>query len=204
MVLMEKDIRESALREQDPLIVPFREERLQGASYDVCLSGQLAVFKKGTQTIDIESCDSLALYEEYTIEEGYVLEPKEYILAQLQETLHIPENWTAHIRPRTRFTRLGLLVAGQHCNPTYSGQLYIGLFNASPNAIRIRKNTVIAQVVFEQLSGTPQRDKLYENKENAAYMNESGFRGSVLGEQGWTPALKSEYDRLLSLLDKER
>lgn len=202
MVLTEKEIREYALLPQNPLIVPFHEAQLQGASYDIRLSDQIAVFKKGTQTIDAEDCNLHTMYEKHTLKkDGYILEPNEYVFVQIQEKLNLPENWIAHIRPRTRFTRLGLLVADQHCNPTYSGQLFLGLFNASPNAIRIKKDVAIAQIVFEQLSGTPRQDKLYRSKEDAAYMNEDNFRGSVPGEKGWSPELEKEYNRLLSLLD---
>lgn len=204
MVLTDKEIRTYAKREEEPLITPFHEDQLQAASYDVKLSGRIASFKKGTLTIDLEGRDPLSLYENQNMgEKGYILEPNEYILAQLQEKLTIPENWVAHIRPRTRFTRLGLLVADQHCNPTYSGQLYIGIFNASPNAIHIKQGTVIAQVVFEQLAGDPSKEKLYKNKENAAYMNESEFRGSVLGEGGWPETIQNIYQNVMQSLNKE-
>lgn len=188
------------------MIAPFHEDQLQAASYDVKLSGRIASFKKDVQTVDLSKQnpeDPLELYEIDVIDEdGYILQPGEYVLVELQETLAIPEGLIAHIRPRTRFTRIGLLVAGQHCNPTYSGTLYIGIFNASPNGLKISKNVTIAQVVFEQLSDVPSDDKLYKNKSNAAYMNEAGFRGSVLNEQGWTKELEEAYEELLASLNK--
>lgn len=206
MVLTDKEIREYSQREEEPLIAPFQEDQLQAASYDVKLSGRLASFKKKVQTVDLSDQNPLDLLDLYEIsdigEGGFVLQPGEYVLAELQETLTIPDEMIAHIRPRTRFTRSGLVVMDQHCNPTYSGALYIGLFNASPNGLKISKGLTIAQVIFERLTDVPSEDKLYKNKSNAAYMNESGFRGSVLKEQGWTKELEDAYNDLLASLNK--
>ena len=70
------------------------------------------------------------LYKEVKIEDnGFLINPKEYILVSLNETLNILEKINAHIRPRTRFVRAGLYVSTQHCNSTYSGNLKIGVLN---------------------------------------------------------------------------
>lgn len=206
MVLADKEIRSLAQNESAPLITPFQEAQLQGASYDVSLSGRISTFQKNVQTIDLETISQEeldGLYQEYSMgPDGYILQPGEYILAQLKETLTLPGDITAHLRPRTRFTRLGLLLSPQHCNATYSGQLYVGLYNASPNALTLREGTVVAQVVFEQLSQTVSENKRYENKPNAAYMNEREFRGSILREKGWSKALEDTYQDLLARLDE--
>lgn len=207
MVLTDKEIREYSQRKEDPMITPFCEDQLQAASYDVKLSGRIASFKKTVQTVDLSEQnleDPLDLYNVDVInEDGYILQPGEYILVELQETFVVPNGLIAHIRPRTRFTRIGLLITGQHCNPTYSGRLYIGVFNASPNGLKISKNISIAQVVFEQLSDVPSDNKLYKNKLNAAYMNESSFRGSILNENGWTKELEAAYQDLRSILEEK-
>lgn len=203
MVLVDKEIRESCQDKKKPLITPFYEAQLQAASYDVTLSGQITSFKKNIQTIDLkENYAPDSVYDVTTAEEGYLLQPGEYVLAELQETLALPADMIAHIRPRTRFTRLGLLVAGQHCNPAYAGVLRIGVFNASPNAVKLSKGISIAQIVFERLPTSPSEEKLYPNKENAGYMNETGFRGSVLNEKGWSKELEMTYQDLLTQLGK--
>ena len=70
------------------------------------------------------------LYKEVKIEDnGFLINPKEYILVSLNETLNILEKINAHIRPRTRFVRAGPYVSTQHCNSTYSGNLKIGVLN---------------------------------------------------------------------------
>lgn len=206
MVLTDQDIRSYAQRENEPLIVPFREKQLQAGSYDVTLSSQLTAFKRGRQTLALDEKlpDDSSIYEFIEMDEtGYELQPNEYVLVKLQEKLTIPEDCVAHLRPRTRFTRIGLLLADQHCNPTYSGVLSVGLFNASPYTLRLKEGISIGQVVFERMTGTPSEEKQYRNKANAAYMNESSFRGSVLGEAGWSEEMRAAYKDLLHKLDEK-
>ena len=62
---------------------------------------------------------------------------------------------------------------------TYAGHLRIGIFNATDYPIRIYSGITIAQLVFEELDDIPSSNKLYENKWNAHYQNESvEFRGA--------------------------
>ena len=207
MVLTDKEIRAYSQDKEMPLITPFTEDQLQSASYDVTLSGSYAIFNKSVQTIDLSLFfnDPMEYYRPKISSDGqeYILQPGEYILVGLREKFNIPKDIVAHIRPRTRFTKIGLLIAGQHCNPTYSGTLHIGLFNASPNALKLSPGIAIAQVVFEQLSGLPTVEKLYVNKKNAAYMNEAKFRGSILNERGWSKDLEKSYQQFLATLDEK-
>ena len=116
--------------------------------------------------------------------DGYVLSPKEYILVAINETVSLPDNITAHIRPKTSYTRLGVMISAQHCNSSYSGQLRLGVFNATEYPIRIRKGYPIAQIVFEELDQIPSENKLYRNKPNAHYQNEDGeFRGAKFDDE---------------------
>ena len=59
-----------------------------------------------------------------------------------------------------------------------SGNLNLGIFNATDYPIKIQKGMRVAQIVFEELDGIPSEHKLYKNKENAAYQNEKGDRGA--------------------------
>lgn len=203
MVLSEKEIRALIFSgSETPLISPFSEEQLQGASYDLSLAGSIEVLKSIGKVIDpMEDQLPDDAYEQIELgNEGYVLSPGEFVLVQLQERIAIPANCVAHIRPRTRFTRSGVLVADQHCNPTYEGVLHLGLFNMGANPFRLTKGLRVAQIVFEKLSSTPSEEKLYRNKKNAAFQQETAFRGSKFGEKGWSPAAQQMYDAILSAL----
>lgn len=179
MILTDKKIRE--LVNTKSMVVPFVEENLQSESYDVTLGKRVIVFKKEIRCLDVaESNEIENIYEELDItEEGYVLSPKEYVLVSLVEKINLPEDISAHIRPKTRYTRLGLIVSDQHCNSTYSGNLRIGIFNATEYPIRIREGYTIAQLIFDELNEVPSEEKQYRNKKNAHYQNENGeFRGA--------------------------
>ncbi len=203
MVLTEKEIRALQQSEQ-PLIAPFCEDQLQAASYDITLGERVIAFDKRTRTIDLSGQEPQELYTPSLLgPEGYCLGPNEFVLVELQECLTLPADCVAHIRPRSRFTRLGLLVSGQHFNPTYSGKVPIGVFNASPNTLILKQGIRLAQVVFERLSQTPDEDKLYRNKVNAAYMNEEQFRGAVLKEAGWSDNVRTLYKSVMDSLTRE-
>lgn len=188
MILTDNQIRQlSSPNEQKTaqLIYPFLEDSLQSESYDLSIDNKIAILKKEIGCIELDDQKMIDnMYEERTLlPSGYIISPKEYILVYLKEKITLPNNLTAHIRPRTKFTRMGLLISDQHCNSTYSGYLKIGLFNATDYAIRIVPNLKIAQIVFEELKSQPSSDKLYKNKKNASYQNEIEFRGAKFSSE---------------------
>ena len=126
MILTDKKIKE--LAKESKLITPFEEENLQSESYDVTIGTELTVMKKAIRCLDIskqEDIDSAYQHIDFS-SEGYIISPKEYVLVSLEEKIKLPDNLTAHVRPKTRYTRLGLIVGDQHCNSTYAGHLRIG------------------------------------------------------------------------------
>ena len=186
MVLTDKQIRALCLQgSEDDLIIPFDENALQSESYDLCIDNEISLLKKDVRCIDLEEQEKIDnLYITTQIPDtGFELRPKEYCMVALKERITLPDYLTAHIRPRTKFTRLGLIISDQHCNSTYSGILRLGLFNATDNVITIKPNLKVAQIVFEELKETPSEDKLYKNKKNAAYQNESEFIGSKISDE---------------------
>lgn len=192
MILSDRDIR--GLNQTDKaLIEPFCEENLQGASYDLCMSSHISVFKKQVKTISLADQKSIdSIYEQREISnKGYILQPGEYVLVAVSEKIAVPVNMVAHIRPRTKFTRMGILVFAQHCNPGYVGKLSLGIYNASPNAVILVPGIHIAQVLFEELKSVPSEEKQYQNKQNAAYMDEDEFRGAIFGGEELSPAAQT-------------
>lgn len=195
MVLTDKKIRELVKKEE--LIVPFNESNLQSESYDVTIGTEITELSKEIHCIDIskqETVDNIYINIDIS-ENGYIISPKQYLLVSLRETLKVPDDITVHLRPKTRYTRLGLLVTDQHCNSTYSGHLRIGLFNATDYPIHIYPDYTIAQLVFEELEEVPSSEKLYKNREDVHYQNENGaFRGAKFDDK----FLDSIWDEMLN------
>lgn len=204
MILSDCDIRKLN-QSGGALVDPFEEDRLQAASYDLSMSSHISVFKKQVHTINLadqENVDSMYSQIELS-DDGYTVQPGEFILITVSEKITVPTNMVAHIRPRTRFTRLGVLLSAQHCNPGYSGVLSLGLYNASPNAVILVPGVRVAQVVFEELSSTPSAEKQYQNKRDAAYMAEDNFRGANFEGTELSDAARGLYDALLKRMHED-
>ena len=201
MILSDKDIRVLCAKPEQPLISPFNETRLQAASYDVSMSDVIPVFKDDVRTISLTDQNAIdSLYKEVTITDTipFILKPMEYILVTLKESICIPSNMIAHIRPRTKFTRLGIIVSDQHCNPGYQGTLQIGLRNISSNSIALTADIPIAQIVFEELKSEPSTEKIYSVKPDASYHGESSFIGAKFSESDFSPKARELYDKIVS------
>lgn len=197
MVLSDKDI----LKLQDrgtPLISPFDISRLRAASYDVTIDDEVAVLSEVTGVVNLS--DQNKVNQIYTVNhglEGFVLKPGQYCLVALSETITLPDNLIAQVIPRTRFTRLGLLVAPQYCNPSYTGRLRIGILNVSGNNIQLEPKMSIAQIIFERLETTPTEQRLYRNQATAAYQGEDAFVGAQTRSE-MTDGARRIFDRLMA------
>lgn len=122
MRLPDHRIRDLALNEA--LIVPFREDQLNPASYDVLLGGTIILEERsGFRTIDISDA---------TEDSPYWLQPGEFALAETQEVFHLPDNVAAQFVLKSSRAREGYenLLAG-YCDPGWHGsRLTLELKNA--------------------------------------------------------------------------
>ena len=201
MILSDKDIRILCTQPENPLVSPFAESRLQGASYDVSMSNVIHVFNDAVQTVSLTDQSTIdSIYKEVILTDTtpFILKPMEYILVTLKETICIPTNMIAHIRPRTKFTRLGIIISDQHCNPGYQGTLQIGLRNVSPNSIALTADIPIAQIIFEELKSEPSPEKIYSVKPDASYHNEVSFLGAKFTESDFSPRARELYEKIMS------
>lgn len=181
-----------------PLIKPFYEEQLQGASYDVTIENEIICFNSIPDVVDIKRKNSIdQVYKKDNISpNGFILMPHTYALTTLHETFFIPKDLTAHLRPKTRHIRMGLLISGQHINPDSICKLNIGLFNMTPNPIRIYEGISIGQMVFEEMSECPSDEKLYRTKKDANYSQDIEFVGAMFGNE-FTDFINKQVDQLL-------
>lgn len=200
MVLSDKGI--LALVDNNSLkIEPFNTGNLRGASYDVSLDGEFTLLQEKSGLVDLSDQGAVnRLYGPHLPAEGFILKPGQYCLAALAETIALPDDVVAEVVPRTRFTRLGLLVSKTFCNPSYSGRLRIGLFNASGNNLRFSPGIRIAQLVFHKLDQTPSQERLYRNQQAAAYQDEDGFTGFRVDSDWLSPEDREPYSNLMDEL----
>jgi len=214
MILTDKEIRDRVInyqnystkypkKEAKKLIEGFDENSLQSASFDVSITDKIHIFAGSFDIIDSHIQQDIdKMYEEVSISNGYIIAPKEYILVTLNEKFNMPIDLTAHMRPRTRFTRLGLTISDQHMNPTYSGKLQVGVFNSTQFAIKIYPGTKIGQLIFEELTDTPTEEKWYSNDVKAEYQDEGDFIGAKVSKEIMA-VVDEEYNKLQQRLHKE-
>ncbi|GEA33633.1 dCTP deaminase [Clostridium diolis] len=165
------------------LIENFQDKNLQSASYDITITNKIRIFRDDYRKINLSSdieVDSVSIGRDISL--GYELKPNEYILVQMNECINMPNDLIAHIRPRTTFTRLGLILSDQHFNPSYCGMVHLGLYNATKSILEIKPNLKIGQIVFEKLDLMPDEDNLYCNKDSK-YQNEKEFIGSKIYDE---------------------
>lgn len=197
MILSDKKIRD--LIEKEKLIENYNEKNIQAVSYDVTSSNVIQVFNRILGVVDLRDKTSIPLAnKEINIDYGYRIMPNEYILVKTREKFNFPEFLTGHIRPRTTFSRLGLILSDQHVNPTFSGHLYLGLLNATPNTIEIYPDLKIGQMIFEEIEGEISEELLYKNKSDAKYQNEDKFVSPPIAEE-----IEEEYQRILKRISKK-
>lgn len=179
MILCNQQILER-LNGDKPLIEPFERSALQSESYDLGIGNSILRLNKEFQVLDLRNQDDInAVYtKEPLLDTGALIGPGEYVLVSTLEKLHMPDDLTAHVRPRTRYTRIGLVVSMQHCNSTYEGRLTLGIKNENAFAIRIVPGLRIAQILFEQLGSVPDPSSQYANRKDSVFQHEEDAKGS--------------------------
>lgn len=174
MLLSDQEIKR--LAKEDGMITPFEESNLQSVSYDITAGNIAHVFNRLSNPIDLNDKENIKLtYCEIDITGGYLIKPNEYILVKSGEKYTLPDDIAAYTRPRTTLSRVGLLLTPQHFNPSFSGYIYYGLLNVTPNILKIYPGTSIGQIVFEKVYGALDERNLYKNKASAQYQNENEF-----------------------------
>lgn len=174
MLLSDQEIKR--LAKEDGMITPFEESNLQSVSYDITAGNIAHVFNRLSNPIDLNDKENIKLtYCEIDITGGYLIKPNEYILVKSGEKYTLPDDIAAYTRPRTTLSRVGLLLTPQHFNPSFSGYIYYGLLNVTPNILKIYPGASIGQIVFEKVYGVLDERNLYKNKASAQYQNENEF-----------------------------
>lgn len=191
-------------RTPKPLVTPFDKEKLQSVSYDISASDKIVVSKTNDiKIIDLQKKDDIdSLFKEISIlDNKYQLKPNEFILIQTKEEFCFPDDIAGHIRPRTTFNKLGLIITSQHINPSFEGKLSIGVKNMTNNIMLISKDLVLGQVVFEKVDiNMIPKEKLYNNIDTSKYQNEDEFISSKVYSEETIKEAQRIYNELVSKL----
>lgn len=145
-----------------------KEEAVNAASIDIHL-GRRILIERGNHedrppmVIDYRKRERPLMWEYDMPDEGYVLKPGEFILAQSVEVFNLPDDLSAEYKLKSSMARIGLehMNAGW-CDAGWHGSVLTLEFKNMLNdhAIRIRPGDAIGQMIFFRHAVVP-RGKSY-------------------------------------------
>lgn len=155
-------------------IRPYIEENIKAASIDLTLGNELGILKEGyTRTID-PADDLTKEYEKIVInDEGYELDPNEFVLGYVNEYLRLPATVSGLLLNRSTPARMGLSVnLASYVNPGYEGTLPLTIKNMSNTRIKLVPGIRICQITLHKIVGEVSLE--YGQQKDAKYHKEQG------------------------------
>jgi dCTP deaminase len=140
-----------------------KHSAVNAASIDIHLGQKILIEREGADDHHIPTIDytkrQRPMMVEYTIpEEGYLLLPGEFILAQSVEVFNLPNDVSAEYKLKSSMARIGLehMNAGW-CDAGWHGSVLTLEFKNMLNhhAIRIRPGDAIGQMIFFRHESVP-------------------------------------------------
>ena len=141
----------------ESLISPFDPKRVQPASYDLGLQGELLVpaleFHPKPLVLDLRKHKPKEFMRSVKINEGFILMPGESVLGSTIETIHCPNDCVARVEGKSSLGRLFLAVhvTAGFIDPGFQGQVTLEIVNHGPWAVTLWENMPIAQINFSEL-----------------------------------------------------
>lgn len=157
MILNDVHIKEVA----PEIVYPYDESRVQPASYDICLGASFRVFENHEIFyIDLNNIPERMTQEVKIEGDGEVtIHPGEFILGCTHEVVKMPDDLVARIEGRSSIGRLGLQVhaTAGYIDPGFHGAITLEMFNQLRIPIILRPGLVVAQLVFESMTGRSEK-----------------------------------------------
>jgi dCTP deaminase len=162
----------------EPKPLPLRPGPGQKCPYDthsvnLTLGSEVSVPSSGPYSFDLSQAGDLSAFlsknsDKYTIDDrGYPLKRQQFILCKTKEYINLPldheENkksgtcLAARIEGRSSVARCGVLVhfTAPTVHPGFDGTLTLEMINLGPADFILRVGMAIAQLIVEEVSGTP-------------------------------------------------
>lgn len=153
-----------------------KESAVNAASIDIHLGNKILVERNTEETSSIidYSKRQRPVMDEVTLgEDGYILMPGEFILAQSVEVFNLPNNISAEYKLKSSMARIGLehMNAGW-CDAGWHGSVLTLEFKNMLNnhAIRIRPGDAIGQMIFFRHAPVP---------DSASYANRGRYNNNT-------------------------
>lgn len=175
-------------------ITPFVYNHVNASSIDLTLSKNYKVPRKGVliqYPYDKDLVDSF--FDIGREEHSITLSPNDFILAQINETIELPNNLLGQIHNRNSIIRLGINVGlSSYINPGYKGQLPIVIHNLGQFNVELVFGMRICQLAFAE-TGNVQHS--YAQRQDAKYHGEIEPTTSKLSEDIELSAYANDYNK---------
>lgn len=186
MILIDKDIKDRCIKNRNqedftPLIQNFLPDKLGAVSYDLSIESILTGEQGGKASFN--------------------LNPGAFVYIRAKEKLNMPSDLIGRIEEKNSRMRMGLVVSGPTYQPGHKTAIFLRVQNISNNTIQLRKDTEIAQIVFEKLEGKPK--KLYGGNPSDSFQNEFDYRGYGAYENEYNGDIQKLSKIKESIEDKE-
>ncbi len=171
MILNDRKIRE-LIESKELFIDPLDSVQIQPSSVDLRLGNDFLIYPENIEILDVKNPDlHNQLKKVVADEEGFVIEPKQFILATTREYIKLPDYLTAFVEGRSSLGRLGLFIENAGwVDAGFEGNITLEFYNANSRPLKIYPGMRICQLVFA---------KMEEPAENP-------YRGKYQGQRGTT------------------
>lgn len=180
MFLSDKDIL-SKVYSGEINISPFVYDHVNASSIDLTLSKNYKIPQKGLCVHPPYDKDVIESFFDLGEEkQSITLAPNDFILAQINETIELPNNLLGQIHNRNSIVRLGINVGlSSYINPGYKGQLPVVIHNFGQFNVELVFGMRICQLAFAE-TGNVQRS--YAQRQDAKYHGETEPTTSKLSD----------------------
>ena len=171
MILSDRKIKE-LLDKKELIIEPLDEVQIQPSSVDLRLGNEFLIYPDEIEILDVKNPDlGNQLKKVVADEEGFIIQPKHFILATTREYIKLPDYLTAFVEGRSSLGRLGLFIENAGwVDAGFEGNITLEFYNANSRPLKIYPGMRICQLVFARME-TPA---------------EKPYRGKYQGQRGTT------------------
>ncbi|RUM59392.1 MAG: dCTP deaminase [Persephonella sp.] len=168
MILNDREIKE-LIKKGKLIVKPFDERQVQASSLDLRLGNEFLIFSNSSDVIDVVEDNISKHIEKITVgDEGFIIKPKQFVLATTLEYIKLPNNITAFVEGRSSLGRLGLFIENAGwVDAGFEGNITLEFFNANSRPLKIYPNMRICQLVLAKMESEaefPYRGKYFKQR----------------------------------------
>ncbi|WP_456399752.1 dCTP deaminase [Persephonella sp.] len=171
MILNDRKIRE-LIGSKELIIDPLDDIQIQPSSVDLRLGNDFLVYDENVDILDVKNSELHNSLKKIVVnDEGFVIKPKQFILATTVEYIKLPDYLTAFVEGRSSLGRLGLFIENAGwVDAGFEGNITLEFYNANSRPLKIYPGMRICQLVFAKMEEPAEKP----------------YRGKYQGQRGTT------------------